>query len=291
LPSDAKTEIDFDLQSKTESSIPDATITQSSFKIVIETKLRNQFSFKQLMNHSAAFSDERYKTLLTIAPYLMKDEEKREFEEELDKFNKENKTQINHINMTFEKLIKEVYNVVDETDFQMLEILTDYEEYCNQGNLIPDGWKRMCVQLAGTTIRINTKLNLYYNNIDRGFSPYEYLGLYSNKAVRYIGKITSIITTIKKENELTFNIEKGELSEEMKRKIEEAIEDAKQYKYDLTTVDHRYFFVEEFIDTFFEKKTKYAPMGTRMFDLTELLRTEKIPKVREIAEKLKEVTW
>ena len=67
--------------------------------------------------------------------------------------------------------------------------------------------------------------------------------------------------------------------------------DGDSHGYDLRTIEHRYFFVEKFYETDFRKITPRAPMGTRIFDLTQVLGTEVIPPMEELAEKLKGETW
>lgn len=173
----------------------------------------------------------------------------------------------------------------------MRDVLDDYREYCYSSGLIPNDWKRMRVQLAGTTLNINKALNLYYDNADRRYSGHKYLGLYSQKAVRAIGEITTIVTAIPKGNNLDFTVEVGGMNDEMLERIKTAIEDSKNYGYNLTGIKHRYFFVEEFFDTSFEKVTPYAPMGSRMFDLCEILSLSKLPSPDRIAELLKQVKW
>ena len=44
-------ELTFNMQVSGSESVPDAVISQKSFKIVVETKLYNQFEISQLMNH------------------------------------------------------------------------------------------------------------------------------------------------------------------------------------------------------------------------------------------------
>ena len=76
----------------------------------------------------------------------------------------------------------------------------------------------------------------------------------------------------------------------MKDRIKEAIEDGKNYGYDI--VDENFFFVDKFYDTDFKKTTPYAPMGTKMFNLVDVLGVKKLPDSTEkIAEMLKERTW
>lgn len=76
-------EIVFNLQERSVDSIPDATITQESFKIVVETKMYDWFYADQLLRHLKSFGDEKYKVMITLAPVLMNPDKKREFEEHL----------------------------------------------------------------------------------------------------------------------------------------------------------------------------------------------------------------
>ena len=57
---------------------------------------------------------------------------------------------------------------------------------------------------------------------------------------------------------------------------------------DLKIIKHRYFFVEKFYETDFMKITPKAPMGTRIFDLTQVLDTNDVPSIEELAQKLKD---
>jgi hypothetical protein len=164
-------------------------------------------------------------------------------------------------------------------------------EYCHNDRLIviPDGWKKMRMQLAGTTMDFNIAENVYYDNIDRRFSAHDYLSLYKQKSIRAVGKISAVITAVLKDGQLEYKAERGELTEERKRIIEKAIEDGKRYEYVLDAT--RYFFVEKFYETDFQKVTPRAPMGSRMFDLLEVLDVDKLPDTETIAALLKQKTW
>lgn len=291
LPENAEVELLFNLQEKSKDSVPDATITQSSFKVVVETKLHGNFWLKQLENHLQSFKGEDYKVLLTLDPSQMNRQMKEELDKLISVYNNTNNSNVVHQHLTFEELVNAVYNVIDERDYEMIDVWEDYKEYCFASYLIPNDWKRMRVQLAGTTFNINKQLNLYYDSVSRGFSGHEYLGLYSQKAVRAIGEITAIVTAIPKADDLDINIEKGKFTKEMKNQIKVAIDDSKKYGYSLMSETHRYFFVEKFYDTFYEKVTPYAPMGSRMFDLTDVLGISELPETAKIAELLREKKW
>lgn len=264
-------EIIFKLQEKAKNSVPDATITQESFKIVVEAKMYDWFYIEQLMKHLDSFSDEKYKVLITIAPVLMDSNKKEEFNHTLKKHNESQKYAVTHINTTFEELVYAIEECLDDRDYEMYDILEDYKSYCYNDNLITvsDSWKYMRVQLAGTTFNFNISENLYYDNVERGFRPHDYLGLYNKKSVRAIGKISAIVTASFKDNFTDYSLEFGTLTEEMKDKIHKAVIDGKNYGYTFTNT--RFFFVDKFYETDFKKTSPKAPLGTRIFDLTQVL--------------------
>lgn len=292
LPENANIELAFKMQEKIkDGTIPDATITQPSFKVVVETKLHGQFGIKQLTGHLSSFKSEDYKVLITLDPKTINSKLKATLDKEIISYNSQFNSNVVHHHLTFEELSNRIYEVIDERDYEMHDVLEDYREYCYTSELIPNDWKRMRVQLAGTTIETNKMLSLYYDNVDRGFSGHKYLGLYNKKSVRAIGEVIAVVTAIKVEDSLLVEVEKGSITDEMKQRIYDAIHDGKNYGYNLQDTKHRYFFVDEFFDTNFEKETKGAPRGSRMFDLCDLLDVDKLPDTKEIAKLLKTKTW
>jgi hypothetical protein len=286
-------EIVFTLQEKSINSIPDATITQEGFKIIVETKMHDWFYDDQLLRHLNSFGNEKYKVMITLAPELMAIDKKRNFEEKLKEYNQKTKYPVIHINTTFENLANAVSDVLDDRDYDMQDVLEDYLNYCYTDGLIPisDSWKYMRMQLSGGTFDFDISHNVYFDKAERGFRAHDILGLYKDKSVRAIGKITARITAVENEEGMNYKVEYGNLTDDRKRIIEEAIIDARSKGIDIGSIEHRYFFVDKFYETDFKKITPRAPMGTRIFDLTEILEIEKIPEVEELANILKEKTW
>ena len=286
-------EIVFNLQEKSVDSIPDATITQESFKIVVETKMSDWFYSNQLMRHLNSFKDEKYKVMITLAPELMLESKKADFEQQLKDYNDTQTYPVIHINTTFEGVANAIQEVIDDRDYEMREVLEDYLNYCYNDGLITvsDSWKFMRMQLAATTLDFNVREDIYYDNAERGFRAHDYLSLYKNKSVRAVGKICARIIAVETKDGMQYEAEYGELTEERKDKILRAITDGDGYGYDLRSIKHRYFFVEKFHETDFKKITPRAPMGSRVFDLTQILETEQLPSTQAIAELLKTKTW
>ena len=163
LGEDESPEITFDLQVVGDDSVPDAVISQKSFKIVVETKLYNQFYKQQLVNHLEQFGAEDIKVLLTLDPKPMKPQLFDELAVELKKYNSENATRlihpIKHVNLTFEQLVAAMADIVDDRDTEIIAVLDDFKKYCFDENLIPDGYKWMRAIVAGTTFQDNMDLD------------------------------------------------------------------------------------------------------------------------------------
>ncbi len=203
-------EISFTLQKKNNESIPDAIISQESFKIVVETKMSDWFHTDQLIHHLGSFSNEKYKVLLTLAPVLMNDKTKSEFETELAEYNRANSCCIMHINTTFEELANAVSDVIDDRDYDMQSVLEDYIDYCNTDKLIisSDSWKYVRMQLSNATFEYNFVHNMYWVRSSVNFRSTDYIGLYRNKSMCAIGKISSIIIFSPDDDE-KFAVQKG----------------------------------------------------------------------------------
>ncbi|MFI3604691.1 hypothetical protein [Vagococcus fluvialis] len=129
-------EIVFNLQEKSVDSIPDATITQESFKIVVETKMSDWFYSEQLMRHLNSFGDEKYKVMITLAPEIMAEDKKKIFEQQLKEYNSAQSKPVIHINTTFEGIANAIQEVIDDRDYEMQEVLDDYLNYCYNDGLI-----------------------------------------------------------------------------------------------------------------------------------------------------------
>lgn len=90
------------------------------------------------MNHIKAFSGEKYKRLLTLAPIPMTEDKKELVETEVSKHNEasDEKYGVTHVNMTFEESASAVQDVLDNCDYEMQVVLDDYVDYCRHDNLI-----------------------------------------------------------------------------------------------------------------------------------------------------------
>lgn len=290
-------EITFELQAAGEESVPDAVISQKSFKIVVETKLHNQFNQKQLEKHLLQFGTEEIKVLLTLDPRPMKQFLRDSFDVALKKFNSEMidkiKTPVKHVNLTFEQLVLAMEDIVDESDTEIASVLDDYKKYCFEEALIPDDGNWMRAIVAGTTFEDNLKYNFYYDKASKGYSGHGYIGLYKEKSIRAIGKLKKTIIAEMVDGKISYTNESGEpATEEEIQQIKDAIIHAEsEYGYDLKTIKHRYFIVDCFYQMDFKKASKNPIQRSKYFNLSKMLKCKQLPETSELAKKLNGKTW
>lgn len=284
--------IQFIQQLKNNNSVPDGIITQDSFKLVIETKLNSKdFKATQLKKHLTSFNDENFQILLSLSPNKIATKLKNEIKEIINNFNANNNSRITFIDLTFKQVVSTFRTIINDFDFELTDIIDDFEDYCNSSNLINEIQGLMRVIPCGSSLKENLKNDVYYAPSSRGFSDHTYLGLYNNKRVKAIGKISNIITVDFVGNEYKI---KQSLSEPTKTEIDNIknviIEAKLNNNWDISK-KHTFFCVEKFIETEYIKKTKYALQRSKFFNLNALLETQNLPSTDIIAEKLRNEKW
>lgn len=145
---------------------------------------------------------------------------------------------------------------------------------------------------AGTTLRDNIELKLYYDDASRGYSEHGYIGLYSRKSVRAVGKVVKTVVSAFENGKLSLRTESGDaVTEQEIKRIKEATERAREYGYDLMSVPHRYFIVDQFFETDFRKSSKNPIQRAKFFPLAKMFGYEKMPATERIADDLSGRTW
>ena len=148
-----------------------------------------------------------------------------------------------------------------------------------------------------STLNDNIELKLYY---DKKKKEYGYLGLYNNKCICAIGKVIKVVTVEKKLDKWTFDVS---VTDDEKARIFEAMVRAKNYKYDKNPDSYnfdkdpmKFFFVDDFYPTNYITKGNRGILGSRKFDLVELLASESktmadIHSTKDIADFLNGKVW
>lgn len=284
--------IQFSQQEKNSESVPDGIISQDSFKLLIETKLNSKdFNIKQFKNHLKSFNDESFQILLALSPGPIKSEVKKKITQEISAYNLKHNLFIKFVDITFKQIIEKFREVIHEYDFELLEIIEDYEDYCNSSQLISNHENKMRVIPCGGSINENLANNIYYAPSKRNPSEHSYIGLYTNKMVKAIGKLSNIINANLIGDQLEIKHSLNDVSATEKSNILKIISEAKKNNgWDISR-DHSFFCVDKFVETEFKKETKYALQGSKFFNLNSVLNTEELPPIDEIASLLKNKKW
>lgn len=280
--------LEFSQQEKNEESIPDGIFYQESFKVAIETKMGKHFDELQLINHLNTFEKiEGKKVLIGLSPIFMDENLKRK----IIKISQETNNVI-FKNLTFKQIINTFREILEDYEFELHNIIDDYEEYCNQSGLIKETKFKMRIVPCGDSFELNKKHNVYFCPEKRGYSDHRYIGIYKNKSVGAIGKIKNIVVAKLLNSELIIKEKKTILSEDQKENIINIINESKEvYGWNISK-DHRFFIVEQFYPTDFKKSSKGGIQGARFKNLKEILNVEgNLPKTEKIAELLNKENW
>lgn len=286
-------EIKFELQKVSSKSVPDAVISQPSFKIVVETKLYGQFCMQQLENHLFEFQAEDMQLLLTLDPSPIDRSTQDNILQLLTDHNKNNHKSIHHRHLTFKDLIEAIENIIDPRDTDILSIFEDFKSYCISDNLIPNSYKWLRAVASSATLSDNLESNLIYEKESLNISNHGYIGLYSQKRINAIGKLYKTILAKEEFGKLVFKSElEGEsVTPDEEERITKAINKGSSHGYDLKNHSHRYFMVEKFYPTNFVKSSKNPIPKSKYFDLEELLQCKDLPSTEEIAKILDGKEW
>lgn len=276
--------LNFKQQVAGENSVPDGVIEQNSFKILIETKRGKNFSEKQLKNHMEGFKDEKHKVLLVITTSETLTKEKE------DLINFAMKKDIQLVFTTFNSIISAAREIFDEHEYEMKDLVSDYEEFCHDSDLLPRHEYRMIAFPCSKSYKENIKYGLYYEpSSSRSFRDHRYLGIYNNKIIKAIGEVKKHVIVKFNDGEIEV-LSDNYITEEERRRILAAYKEAKD-KRGWNLSEHRFYLVDEIYETEYKKISPGGMRGKQYFDLGYILETENLPDIKEIAKSLSEKKW
>lgn len=266
-------------------SIPDGRIFQQSIELVLEVKLGAGYGVQQLVNHLDQFRSEHGQRLLVLLrPQPLPEADQRPLQAEA------REKGVQFVAATFSGLIAAIRAALLPHEFELHTLIDDYEAYCTEEQLTALDIHRMRIVPCSETWQDNLRFALYYQPASRGFSPHAYVGIYSGKAVRAIGRIAKQVV-VELADEQVHVLEGSSLTNEERGRILDAVEAARAYGYDVHK-GYRFFLFDSCEATFFEKKTPYPIQGARFEDLRERLGyAGDPPPVHELAKRLRGESW
>jgi hypothetical protein len=270
----------FRQQPRGKASVPDASIIQPGWRIIIETKLTPNLDEDQIIRHfdtgRAAEGEAIYVIALTT-------ETDRQIAAKLAALAKERR--IAFAWRSFAELGEIVDGACAVHETSMREIIADYIDFLSSENLLDTPHDRIYVVPCGTSYDDNIKFGLYYHPAERSYRPSKYLGVYRQRCVSAVGEVEAVAVCDYADGQLNCVVERGTLTEQHKLQIRRAIEQTKYY--DLSR-DTRFFVTGGFASTRIQKATPRGIWGARYLSIAEL--TGKRPaadaRLLEVAEGL-----
>lgn len=270
--------------------IIDGHIQMRASKIIIETKLHGLELIEKLLKYSDSFDENEFKLLFHLSS-------KRYSQNEIDKINNKLKDvnlkgKINFHSLTYQDLVDQLKELSSNYQFEqyLLRLNEHFESYCLGMRLMPQSNHVLRAMACGQSFDLNVKHKLYFDLSSRGYSDFNYLGIYKWKSVRYIGKVENmVVANWSEKNGLNVLEQKFDLTDEHRERLIYAIKESNENGWGVEE-GHRFFLLKDFEETDFAKITPGGIFRVRYFNLEDYI--EKVPKkVKEIAEILKSKSW
>ena len=270
--------------------IIDGYIQVRASKVIIETKLHGLEWIEKLLKYSDSFDESEFKLLF----HLSSDKYPQHKIDEINVRLKENKTigKINFHSLTYQDLVDQLKELANNYQFEhYLQRLNEhFESYCLGMSLMPKSNHVLRAMACGQSFDLNIKHKFYFDLASRGYSNFNYLGIYKWKSVRYIGRVENMIVANWNEtNGLEILEQKFELTDNQKERLIDGIRESDENGWGVAN-GHRFFLLKDFEETDFSKTTPGGIFRVRFFNLENYI-GEVPKKMKEIAKKLKTASW
>lgn len=278
-------------QASTKNSIADGVIRQRSFHVVIETKRHASYSVDQLQHHLNAFEETHADLQVLLLLGKQEPVNLSAVEQVIGKFNKPRDKSVRLSWTTFARLIETCRDIVPDHEREMLDLVEDYEDFCDGEDLLASSDADLLVVGCSQSMPDNVALRLYYDP-KKSHRPAKYIGFYQDKAVRAIGLLERVVRA-ELEGQTIKITEGADATQDQKARIHEAMRRAPTHGWNIER-GHYFFLAGDVEATSFSKETKYPLWNRRYFDLRDILQLnakDKLPDLKTLSRKLSAVTW
>lgn len=277
--------LDISQQKRESSSVPDGFICQQPIRLVIEAKQGTGLHEDQLIRHCDAFAANQQNILVA----LTKDEVNAADVEKYSAAIKAKGKDITFRAITYKDVCDAAADSVEDFEYDLVELVDDYESFCSEHKLLPVEERTMRVVPSGNSFDLNMRFGVYYDVASHGYSPHKFIGFYTSKSIRGVMEVEGVFdVTIKGGKIKSSTALKGKIDD-----FEEAI-----LAMCTATLDeigwniekgHRFFCSKSAYPTDYRKSSKFGIMGKRLVNLVDAGVTAKDAK--GIAEQLSGKTW
>lgn len=174
----------------------------------------------------------------------------------------------------------------------MHALVDDYESFCSERKLLPIDQQTLFVPPCSRSFAENVKYRLYYCPAAWTRRNAQYLGIYKNRSVRFIGQIGRVIScdVDLTSGKVSATDADETLSLDEQNRILGAAKDAQGHGWDLSK-GHKFYLCDALEETDFSKRSSGGIMGHRYFDLAEVLGSDVPKDLAELAKLLRGCNW
>lgn len=259
-------------------------------KIVIETKINGEEGIKKLLKYTEVFKAGQTNILFHLSSDRFSTKKKEKIKASIEESFKAFSVLFESI--TYQDLTDQLIALTEEYPYEtdLRQLTEQFESYCLKTNLMPKSKHILRVMACGQSFELNKNHKLYFDLASRGYSHFNYLGIYKSKAVRYIGSVENVIVANwTEEGRLDILDSKNIVSEEQKTRVKNVIQDGISKGWNINN-DHRFFLFDEFYPTSFEKDSKGGLFRSKFFDLDDYF--SPMPEdLKKIAVSLENKKW
>ena len=275
----------FSQQSRGASSVPDGSISQPSFEILIESKVDASPSKDQILRHAAGFAGKETKILLLLTREPITRAELLAIRLELaDRYGG-----VVFNNVTYEEICDKAADLFLDHEVEMVELVEDFEAYCETTNLFDHSRVTMRVVPCGNSAALNLRHAMYFHPVERGYRPHAFIGIYNDKAVRALLEIDSVFDVTLLGGRLERQCVAGRDTDEYDERLKAMIAEARiECNYEIAT-NHRFFCARQATPTDYRKNSPGGIMGARFVNLRSVIGD--FENVAVAAARLEGKTW
>ena len=270
--------------------IIDGYIQVKATKIIIETKLHGLEWIEKLVKYSKSFEKNEFSLLFHLSRKKYSNKEIEQIENKIASLKEVGK--INFFSLTYQDLVDQLKELASNYQYEhYLQRLNEhFEAYCLGMRLMSRSNHILRAMACGQSFDLNINHQFYFDLANRGYSDFNYLGIYKWKSVRYIGRVENMILADWNENDgLTIKGSKFDVTDDQKNRLIIAIKESLEKGWGVD-YDHRFFLLKDFEQTDFKKTSPGGIFRVRYFNLENLL--DQVPQqMKDIADELKTKDW
>ena len=279
----------FTQQDRTTASVPDGAIRQEAFQVWVEAKRGGDLDRAQIKAHvdhagkAPGSLTSRIVIGLTARPISSA------VNAELTDYARSRS--VSFVTCTFQDIVAGVRSELRDHEAEHVEILDDYEAFLESEGLLAVDHGRLAVLPCRVSIGDNVAFGFYSEPPARARKRTSLIGLYSDKAVRFLGRVGAIVTCDWRGGQPDFHFEAGEDTAKVRDRIRVIVESATVYDFKSDAV--RYYLFDEIAETFVPKTSSGGIMGLRYLDLGGIGSSQALAarSVADVAKDLRSVTF